>query len=61
MSDWKECKLGDIIDTISETYKFSNEEGIVFGSISKTDFQQMEIVLSPENLIEKFKKETKSL
>ena len=27
-SDWNEFKLGDVIDTISETYKFSNEDVI---------------------------------
>lgn len=29
MSSWKECKLGDVISSISETYKFTNEK-VVF-------------------------------
>ena len=38
-----------------------NDDGTVFGSIIKTDFQQMEIVLPPEDLINKFENESKSL
>jgi len=43
-----------------EIRKF-NDEGTVFGSIGKTDFQQMEIVLPPEDLISKFENESKPL
>ena len=43
-------KLRSLMDKIK---KF-NDEGTVFGSIGKTDFQQMKIVLPPENLIENF-------
>jgi len=45
---------------MDEIRKF-NDEGTVFGSIGKTDFQQMQIVLAPEYLIEKFENEAKPL
>ena len=45
---------------MGEIRKF-NDEGTVFGSIGKTDFQQMEIVLPPEDLIENFESEAKPL
>ena len=45
---------------IGDIKKF-NDEGTVFGSIGKTDFQQMEIVLPPNDLIEKFEREAKPL
>ena len=45
---------------MDEIRKF-NDEGTVFGSIGKTDFQQIEIVLPPEDLIEKFESEAKPL
>ena len=50
-------KLRSLMDEIR---KF-NDEGTVFGSIGKTDFQQMEIVLPPEDLTEKFENESKPL
>jgi len=50
-------KLRSLMDEIR---KF-NDEGTVFGSIGKTDFQQMETVLPPEDLIEKFENEAKPL
>jgi type I restriction enzyme S subunit len=50
-------KLRSLMDEIR---KF-NDEGTVFGSIGKTDFQQMETVLAPEDLIEKFENEAKPL
>ena len=50
-------KLRSLMDEIR---KF-NDEGTVFGSIGKTGFQQMEIVLPPEDLIEKFENEAKPL
>lgn len=50
-------KLHSLVDEIR---KF-NDEGTVFGSIGKTDFQQMEIVLPPEDLTEKFENEAKPL
>ena len=50
-------KLRSLMDEIR---KF-NDEGTVFGSIGKTDFQQMQIVLAPEYLIEKFENEAKPL
>jgi len=50
-------KLRSLMDEIR---KF-NDEGTVFGSIGKTDFQQMEIVLPPEDLIENFEGEVKPL
>ncbi len=45
---------------MDEIRKF-NDEGTVFGSIGKTDFRQMGIVLPPEDLIEKFENEAKPL
>lgn len=45
---------------MSEIKKF-NDEGTVFGSISKTDFIQMEIIIPPKNKIEKFEMEAKPL
>jgi Restriction endonuclease S subunits len=45
---------------MGEIRKF-NDEGTVFGSIGKTDFRQMEIVLPPEDLIETFENEAKPL
>jgi len=43
-----------------EIKKF-NDEGTVFGSIGKTDFQQMETVLPPEALVENFESNAKPL
>ena len=45
---------------MSEIQKF-NDEGTVFGAISKTDFQKMEIVLPPEKIIENFENKAKPL
>ena len=50
-------KLRSLMDEIR---KF-NDEGTVFGSIGKTDFQLMEVVLPPEDLIEKFESKAKPL
>ena len=50
-------KLRSLMDEIR---KF-DDEGTVFGSIGKTDFQRMETVLPPEDLIEKFENEAKPL
>ncbi len=44
-----------------EDIKKFNDEGTVFGSISKGDFQKMEIVLPPENLVNKFESEVKPI
>ena len=30
MSEWKECKLGEYVDSISETYKFKPNEQVIF-------------------------------
>lgn len=38
-----------------------NDEGTVFGSIGKTDFQQMKTILPSKDLIEKFESEAKPL
>ncbi len=45
---------------MAEIQKF-NDEGTVFGSISKGDFQQMEIVISPEGLANEFESEVKPI
>jgi type I restriction enzyme, S subunit len=45
---------------MGEIKKF-NDEGTVFGSIGKTDFQQMKITVPPEDLIEKFERKAKPL
>lgn len=50
-------KLHSLMDVIK---KF-NDEGTVFGSISKTDFQQMEILVSPKELIKQFECEVKPI
>ena len=38
-----------------------NNEGTIFGSISKTDFQKMEIVLPPKKLVKQFEREAKPI
>ena len=38
-----------------------NHEGTVFGSISKGDFERLGIVVPPENLVDKFQRETSPL
>jgi type I restriction enzyme S subunit len=50
-------KLRSLMDEI----KMFNDEGTVFGSISKTDFLQMEIIIPPEKVIEKFEFHAKPL
>jgi len=45
---------------MDEIKKF-NDEGTVFGSISKTDFLQMRIAIPPEDIIEKFEIHAKPL
>jgi len=50
-------KLRSLMDEIK---KF-NDGGTVFGSISKTDFLQMEIAIPPEDMIEKFEIHAKPL
>ncbi len=37
MSSWRECKLGEVISSISETYKFTNEK-VVFLNTSDVSF-----------------------
>lgn len=50
-------KLRSLMDEIK---KF-NDNGTVFGSISKADFMQMEIIIPPDHIIEKFENHTKPL
>ncbi len=38
-----------------------NNEGTVFGSISKSDFQLLKITIPPRNIIDKFQKEVKPI
>lgn len=30
MTEWRECKLGEFVESISETYKFKLNEQVVF-------------------------------
>ena len=41
--------------------KLFNETGTIFGSISKSDFQNMEIVLPEKDLIKRFQAEVVSI
>jgi type I restriction enzyme S subunit len=45
---------------MNEIKQFNNE-GTVFGSISKTDFQNLRITIPPKNLIEKFQRVVKPI
>ncbi|HES59816.1 MAG TPA: restriction endonuclease subunit S [Caldithrix sp.] len=38
-----------------------NDSGTVFGSINKTDFQEMEISIPPKDLVNKYQNEVKPL
>ena len=38
-----------------------NETGTVFGSISKNDFQEMEVIIPPIEMVEKFQEEVKPI
>jgi len=42
------------LESLMEEIKKFNDEGTVFGSISKGDFQKMEIVIPPDDLVKKF-------
>ncbi len=47
--------------SLMEKIKKFNDEGTVFGSISKGDFQQMEIVIPSKNLVRRFESEAKPI
>jgi len=49
------------LESLMEEIKKFNDEGTVFGSISKGDFQQMEIVIPPEDLVSEFESEVKPI
>ena len=49
------------LESLMEKIKRFNDEGTVFGSISKGDFLQMEILIPPENLVKKFESEAKPI
>jgi type I restriction enzyme S subunit len=38
-----------------------NNEGTIFGSISKTDFQALSITIPPINIVDKFQNEAKPI
>ena len=46
---------------LMDEIKQFNETGTVFGSISKNDFQEIEIIIPPSNLVERFQKEVKPI
>jgi type I restriction enzyme, S subunit len=50
-------KMWSLMDGIKQF----NDEGTVFGSISKGDFMSFEIVIPPENIVERFQKTVKLL
>ncbi len=50
-------KLRSLMDEIKQF----NDEGTVFGSIGKTDFQQMETILPPDKVITKYENRAKPL
>lgn len=50
-------KMKSLMDEIKQF----NDSGTVFGSINKTDFQEMEVVIPPANLVNKYQDEVKSL
>ena len=49
------------IKSLMDEIKQFNDSGTVFGSINKTDFQEMEISIPPENLVKKYQNEVKPL
>jgi len=49
-----------MMSLMNEIKQFNNS-GTVFGSINKTDFQEMDIVIPPTELVMKFQKEVKPL
>ena len=50
-------KMKSLMDGIKQF----NDSGTVFGSINKTDFQELEISIPPENLVKKYQNEVKPL
>lgn len=50
-------KLASLMNEIKQF----NEAGTVFGSISKSDFENIDILIPPKNLIEKFQNEVKPI
>ena len=56
--------IGDILglrDAAEEEIKQFNETGTVFGSISKGDFEGLDIIVPPSKMIEKFQLEVKPI
>ncbi len=49
------------LESLMEEIKKFNDEGTVFGSISKGDFQKMETVIPPDGLVRKFEAEVKPI
>ncbi len=49
------------LESLMEEIKKFNDEGTVFGSISKGDFQKMEIVIPPDDSVKKFEAEVKPI
>ena len=49
------------LESLMEEIKTFNDEGTVFGSISKGDFQQMEVVIPSETFVKKFEFEVKPI
>ncbi len=49
------------LESLMEEIKKFNDEGTVFGSISKGDFQKMETVIPPESLVNKFESKVKPI
>ena len=49
------------LESLMEEIKKFNDEGTVFGSISKSDFQKMEIVIPPDDLVKKFEAEVRPM
>ena len=50
-------KMKSLMDEIKQF----NDSGTVFGSINKTDFQAMEVIIPPTNLVVKYQDEVKPL
>ena len=48
------------IESLTEIKKF-NEEGTVFGSIGKADFEALDITIPPKSLIQDFEKTAKPI
>ncbi len=49
------------LESLMEEIKKFNDEGTVFGSISKGDFQGMKITIPPKNLVKKFEYKAKPI